>query len=307
MKKVSFLMSLYKEPNEYIKDAINSILNQTYDDFELILINDNPLISRNMSEFGIDKRQSNNIILINNKENMGLALSMNKAASFASGEFLARLDADDVASSNRIQEQVKIANNTNCDLVFSPSILIDDFGKEIGRTKNYYGMDISSILPFGNPIIHSSALIRASTFEKVGGYHPYIASQDYDLWLRMLSANSTFISTKDFLIKRRIQNESISYKRSYQQLLSRRYAVQQYFARLRGKGKDFDYNDYYNFLHRNKYEDSKKSMTLSLEIQRLENATNGMERLLTRLKSEQLRKDLFIGIWHKALYNFFRS
>ena len=120
MKKVSILMSIYNESEREIGLSINSILEQTYEDIELIIVIDNPKEKEKYLKL-LEKYTLNysNIIVSCNEENIGLAMSMNKAFELSNGDYIARMDADDISIKNRIEKEVNIIENHGYDFVFT--------------------------------------------------------------------------------------------------------------------------------------------------------------------------------------------
>ena len=106
MKKVSVLLTIYKESKLWLETSINSLIAQTYKNLEIIVVVDNPLISNDVVDF-LDKCKANGQLdYVINENNLGLAASLNIAFSKATGEYIARLDADDYCAPERIQKQV---------------------------------------------------------------------------------------------------------------------------------------------------------------------------------------------------------
>ena len=128
MRKISILMSIYNETIDQIVESIMSILHQTFSEFELIIVLDSP--ERDISDL-IQGFHDERIVFIRNSKNMGLALSMNRAASLSSTKILARMDADDVALQNRLEVEYNILVNNNIDFVFSNYNTIDGDSKII--------------------------------------------------------------------------------------------------------------------------------------------------------------------------------
>ena len=100
---ISIVMSVFNESESEILEAINSCLNQTYENIEILLVNDNPerFSEAGFQQFQLDER----IVLVRNKNNMGLALSVNKALRLANGSYVARMDADDISDKFRIEKE----------------------------------------------------------------------------------------------------------------------------------------------------------------------------------------------------------
>ncbi len=128
--KVSVIMSVYNG-DKYLREAIESILNQTFTDFEFIIVNDG---STDNSLEIIESYDDERIKTINNKKNIGLTKSLNKALKFAKGKYIARQDADDVSLPNRFEKQVEyLDSHPEVALVGTSVYLIDENGKIIGK------------------------------------------------------------------------------------------------------------------------------------------------------------------------------
>ena len=119
LEMVSVIMCTYNEPIEVIDASIKSILNQSYENIQLIIINDNP-DRLEMAKYLNDLSVNNHMIeYIKNEENIGLVRSLNRGLLKAKGEYIARMDADDISNTNRIKEQVTFLKKNNCDIVGS--------------------------------------------------------------------------------------------------------------------------------------------------------------------------------------------
>ncbi|CAM5185006.1 O-antigen biosynthesis glycosyltransferase WbnJ [Ureibacillus acetophenoni] len=193
MIKISVLMSVYNETKEDLIKSIESVLNQTLTCFEFIIVNDNPnnttLINVLKHYEKIDKR----VKIIYNVSNLGLALSLNKAAEIATGEYFIRTDADDICSIDRFEKQYNFIKDTNYDLVCSDYYFIDELGEPINRSVRWYEHNsLKKLLPFHNVIHHPTVIMRASVFRSLNGYRNFPCAQDYDLWLRMLLNDCNF-------------------------------------------------------------------------------------------------------------------
>lgn len=185
--RVSVVMSVYNEPKHYIRKAIDSILAQTYKAFEFIIIFDNPDNKDLYAYLGDLKDKDDRIHLVRNDKNIGLTKSLNKAIGMAKGEFIARMDADDISEANRFEEQVKFLNNNPQIGVCGSQInYIDEDDKVIGcnllpqEKKDFPYM----IMPF---FAHPAVMIRKTCLQDLK--QPYDEhfryAQDFDLWYRL--------------------------------------------------------------------------------------------------------------------------
>jgi glycosyltransferase involved in cell wall biosynthesis len=181
--KVSVVMSVYNG-EKYLKEAIDSILNQTFKDFEFIIINDG---STDNSLKIIKSYKDPSIILISRK-NKGLVDSLNEGIKKAKGEYIARMDADDISLKERFKKQVEFLDkNTEVGLVGTSMKIIDDNGS-VKRIQYVLCGDceLKSELILRCPYVHGSTMIRRNALPPSEIYRKkYWPAEDYDLWLRL--------------------------------------------------------------------------------------------------------------------------
>ena len=238
---VSVIMSCYNETEHDLQDSIESILNQSYRYFEFIIVNDNPdnaILKKILNKYRLSDIR---IKIINNSVNIGLSESLNKAISLSKGIYIARMDADDISYPNRLEKQIEYLKlNPNCDLVSTNRDDIDEESKIIKKASGIIVNDeaIPLILKYGSIITHPSVMIKASVIKSLGGYRSFKSSQDYDLWLRMVSLNCKFHIISEPLIKYRIRANSITnanFAKSYFEL---KYIRKLFFERKKNSNKD---------------------------------------------------------------------
>lgn len=220
-KKISVIMSVYNEKEEWLKLAIESILNQNYRNLEFVIILDNPnntlLRDLILAYCKIDNR----IVFTENKNNLGLVQSLNKGLKFATGEYIARMDADDIAFPNRFEVQIEYILNYDYDLVATRSVYIDENGKEIARS-GCYGKTPESCkksLMYRNILLHPSWLAKKSVFEEVGNYSEVTTAEDYDFLCRCASKGYRLCNIDKVLMKYRIHDNSTTVSKAKQQYL----------------------------------------------------------------------------------------
>ena len=179
--RISVIMSVYNG-ERYLRQAIESILNQTLPDFEFIIVNDASTDSSNQI---MQSYNDGRIRIINNESNIGLTRSLNKAIEQAKGELIARQDADDISLPNRLKEQFRFFEQHPDTVLLGSSIyIIDGDGKRRGKRvlKDYPGRNEFQ----GNWFAHGSAMFRRDIIRGMGGYNELFRySQDYELWLRI--------------------------------------------------------------------------------------------------------------------------
>ncbi|MDG5469929.1 glycosyltransferase [Deltaproteobacteria bacterium IMCC39524] len=185
MRKVSIVMPVYNG-SRYIGQAIESILNQSFRDFELIIINDG---STDDSVFKARAYSDARIKIIDRIENFGLAVTRNEGVAAACGTYVAMLDCDDIACSTRLEEQVRFLDqNPDFGLVGSWVELIDVDGCSDGDVWRYEtsSLKIPCALLFNNRFAQSAVMIRKDILPE-GPYRlEFPPAEDYDLWVRLL-------------------------------------------------------------------------------------------------------------------------
>ncbi len=249
MAETSVLMSVYNETLHDIKLSLESILTQEYSDYELIIVVDNPgyvAAIDFLNKYAIDDGR---IKVVVNEKNMGLALSMNVAASYATGEYLLRMDSDDVCYPGRFQMEVDTIKNSEYDLICGNYTYIDENDAPIERTVDVYtDRQIAKLLPLRNVIHHPTVIMKASLFNSVGGYRNYDCAQDYDLWLRMLNAGCKFHMMPEPLIKYRIRSTSITISKRYKQSCTGEYIRTLYRKPKNLRMTGYSYENYKQYL-----------------------------------------------------------
>lgn len=187
--KVSVIMGLYNTPISYAYEAIDSILNQTYQNFELIICNDGCTDSTFIDVLKKYKDCSK-IKFIENEKNSGLAFTLNHCLKYADGEYVARMDSDDISLNNRFAKQVEILdNNPDIDLVNCNVNVFDDSGI-YGERKYREYIQKKDFLK-NNPIVHPAVMVRKECFDRVSGYRDIpmtYRNEDYDLFMRMFAS-----------------------------------------------------------------------------------------------------------------------
>ena len=180
---VSVVMPVYNG-GLYLQEAIDSILSQRYKNIEFIIVNDG---SNDHTESIILSNYDNRIRYFINKSNKGLIYSLNFAIEQAQGEFIARMDADDVATEDRIEQQVSfLMSNPEYGICGTNFIQIDTNGKLISKVSlPQTNRDAQTFLFFGNCFCHSSMMIKSSLIRIFQYREEFLVCEDYDLWSRM--------------------------------------------------------------------------------------------------------------------------
>lgn len=213
---ISVIMAVYNA-EKYLNECIESILNQTYKDFEFIIIDDCST-DRSFSIIQEYAKKNKKIKVINNKENLGLTKNLNKALLLSKGKYIARMDADDISESTRFERQIKfLEENQDIDIVGSFCTDIDEEGNKIGERKNpITHEDILKVLPKVNPVAHPTVMMRKKSLNKIDNYkEKFKKCQDYDLWFRAAANGLKMHNIPEYLFKYRI-NDSYTSRKSFE-------------------------------------------------------------------------------------------
>jgi len=205
-------MSVYNEKEFYLKEAVKSILNQSFSDFEFIIIDDGSDDNnclRTLKEF-VEKDER--IKFIRNDTNIGLTKSLNKALALAGGTYIARIDSDDIADPHRLEKQLQFMEaNPSYALCGSWAYFIDQDGKITGEKRSPTDYErIKKRFIFFNFFTHSSLFFRKDIAMGLDGYNENLKkAQDYDFILK-ISAKYPVAVLPEFLCSNRLHKESIS-------------------------------------------------------------------------------------------------
>lgn len=211
---VSVVMAV-KDGEKFLEKSVLSILNQTLRNLELIVIDDGSMdrTPEILDRFG-DARMK-----VVTQPNRGLAAALNRGVSLARSSLVARMDADDIATPERLErERDMLESNPAIGLVGSATIVIDESGNEVRQwAPPTSDREIRSALIRANQFAHSSVMFRKSVFDSVGGYLDMPFSQDYDLWLRMAGV-AELANLQEPLLYRRETSDQFGTERETQQI-----------------------------------------------------------------------------------------
>lgn len=233
---ISVVMANYNgEP--FLRSAVESILAQTFDDFEFIVIDD---CSTDKGFFYLTNIDDPRMIVIRNQRNRGQTASLNIGLAGTSGEFIARMDSDDISMPDRFERQVFfLRENPEIDIVGSQAILIDGDANEMGRTRlpeDSEGIWAYSILQ--SPFVHPSVMIRGSVVREEGIlFDENYINQDFELWSRLL-VDHRGANIRDPLIHYRIHRDNMTSRhheknlRATVKIIERRLNVEGLHGRL---------------------------------------------------------------------------
>lgn len=247
-------MSTYNESLSDIKLSVESILGQTYESFEFIIVLDNPNNHEIRTYLTEVQQNDDRVHLLQNDKNIGLANSLNKAINESKGEYIARMDADDISFPMRLEKQIQyMKDNPQCDVLATDRINIDENGTPL-KTSHILVDDqktINEALKYGNILTHPTVLMKREVLELVGGYRDFKAAQDYDLWLRLRKCKVEFHIFPEVLLYYRIRNAGITKSNVAKQYSYALYA--RYLDKTERNGEDlFSSENYERFIERKK-------------------------------------------------------
>lgn len=209
--KFSVLMSVYyKENPKYLKDAIESVLNQTVKADEIVIIKDGKLtVELDMILEEYTNKYKGLFKIIEFKSNRGLGVALREGVLSCSNEIIARMDTDDIARKDRFEKQLKILNDKNLDIVGSN---IAEFDGEItniisNRTVPENSKDIKLFSKKRNPFNHMTVMYRKDAVLKAGNYEEFLWFEDYNLWVRMFMAGAKAYNIQENLVNARTGRE----------------------------------------------------------------------------------------------------
>lgn len=227
---ISVIMSTYKESELQLRQSIESILNQTYEDFEYIIILDCPDNQLHKTIIESYKEKDPRVRFYINEMNIGLANSLNKGIQLANGEFIARMDADDISLPDRFKNQLKYIQDKNYDLIGGITQMIDENGDliySIQKVPTNYDK-IKKILKYGQCIAHPTWFGKKVIFETLNGYREIPLCEDYDFTLRAVLSGYRISNLNKIVLQYRMTNHSISRQNLFEQYLYMTYITKQY-------------------------------------------------------------------------------
>lgn len=197
---------------KYISSAIESILNQTFKEFELIIVNDLST-DKTLNKIKSFSKNDSRVKIMNNNTRLDIATSLNIGISLASSNIIVRMDADDISLPNRLELQYKVINSSKNIAVVGANIIIMDIDENEIAKRNYptSSKKLKDCLFKYSPFAHPVVCFRKNLFEEVGGYNPkYSPTEDLDLWFR-LGRKYEFRSIPKPLLKYRLHGKSSSH------------------------------------------------------------------------------------------------
>lgn len=268
MKKelISVIMSVYKESQDELEKSINSILNQTYKNFEFLIVIDNPDEKWRIDY--INSIDDNRIRLILNDKNIGLPSSLNKAIKVSKGDFIARMDADDISEKDRLEKQILYLKDNNLDICGS---FVNCFYKNEIVKKNSFPITPKGIhidLYKKNCVPHPTYFLKKEVYKKLDGYKNIYTCEDYEFLLRADKKGYRIGNVPEYLLNYRLTENSISRSNPGKQVMISKFVKNWY----KKNSNDISTDDIENFLSSSYYNKKIKSYDKYWKIRNLRNA-----------------------------------
>ena len=215
-RKLSVIMAVHNG-QAYLRGAVDSILNQTYRDFDLIITNDGSIdmTAGILEEYALKDER----VKVITQERKGLTRSLNRMIDISKGSIIARHDADDLSHPERFERQIeRLLKDPKLMLIGTGAYYIDESGKVIGGEEVYAASEIiRRTLPRRNCFFHGSVMVKKYCLETVGKYHEeFKFGQDYDLFLRIAEKYET-ANIPEALYYHRIHTSNLSSQKAIEQ------------------------------------------------------------------------------------------
>lgn len=205
-------MCTYKEPKEYVRQAVESILKQSFPVYEYVIVIDDP---HNEEVIAYLKNTAENhpcMKLVFNERNMGLVKSLNRGLEEVTGEYICRMDADDISKENRIERQLAYLKTNHLDLIGCAVEDIDEKNQIINKAVVFPEKheQVFEYLKYNNALVHPSWFGKKEVFDSLSGYREIKACEDYDFVVRCVLFGMMLGNCPEVLLSYRINQHGIS-------------------------------------------------------------------------------------------------
>lgn len=224
-------MSIYKEPIEWIKLSIESVLNQTYPNMEYVIVLDNPNHYEAKEYIKDLVRRQFNITFLINEKNLGLVQSLNKGLLYCSGDFVARMDADDISLPDRIERQLLYLEKHKLDVIGCGIELFDEYHTTRKRSI-VHKFSCRFNVRYYTCLAHPSWIVKKSVYDSLKGYRNIDTCEDFDFLNRAINCGYSIGNYPEVLLRYRLNNNSISHTKYYKQYATMRFLSNYYRKRM---------------------------------------------------------------------------
>ncbi len=203
---ISIILPAYNTQEVFLREAVESVLTQTYSAWELLVIDDSTTAPVGKI---IESYQDERIKYFRNPQNLGMAASRNRGLELAAGEFIALLDHDDLWMPEKLEMQLELIRSANCNMVYSPVIF---FGSDNSNSPFRHNISFADMLPRHDIISCSCVLIRTDLIKKFNlKFSPEaVPTDDYAMWINIALYGGVIECTEQYLVRYRKHNNNVS-------------------------------------------------------------------------------------------------
>jgi glycosyltransferase involved in cell wall biosynthesis len=243
MAKVAVIMACYNA-RKYLPEAVDSVLNQTFRDFQLIVVNDGS--TDGSAEYLEEQRQQDPRMVVAHQKNQGQQAAANLAISISDSEYIARMDADDITTEDRLGKQVAFLD-ANREIGLSGGQLKRMGAKKAGLISNLplaHEDIVRGLLKNQHTLCNATTMFRRKLFQQIGGYWKHNIAEDWDMFLRIAQI-SRLANQPDYFLSYRLHTQSVNGRRIVEAQLHNEYAAALYLLR-EARQPEISYEEFLN-------------------------------------------------------------
>lgn len=304
---VSIILPIYNETIEWLEEAVNSILLQSYHHLEVILLLDNP--DNEVLKDYLLNLSDDRIKLVINEVNLGLTKTLNTALKLVQGEYIIRMDADDISAKLRVEKQLSYLISNNLDLIGTSYDTINESGESLNASPKLVTQhdEIVKMLVFEQPIAHPTWLGKTEVFQALQ-YHEITGAEDYDFLCRAALSGYKLGNHPEKLLDYRIRMTSITSQLRYKQLINKYIISKSYEKSIRLKqAYVFTSSQYIEMEKFKKTYDTYERGKAILKISYFKASLKLMGSLLFMPYSKYFRFKIYCRVFANKLYKDQRS
>ena len=211
---VTVIMSVYNTKPSYLKTAVQSILEQTYQNIEFIIVNDGSNENRLESLMQKYAWMDSRIILLSSATNQGKAFQLNRAISISHGQYIALMDADDISERSRIEKQLQYMLSHNLDISSCFMSIIDIYGDTIKKVFSPVSEEkIRKVIMRYSPLFHGCSMYKKEVFDDFLFNEQYRGAEDYEFFMRVIASGKYKISNlAEYLYRYRYHKDAYTWQ-----------------------------------------------------------------------------------------------
>ena len=234
---ISVVMSVYNTEADWLRESIESVLKQTYSNFEFIICLDCPTDNSESIVYDYSKRD-NRIIIIKNSNNLGLTRNLHNVMNMAQGKYVARMDSDDISMPTRFEKQVEfLETHDSVSVIVSRAQILSNnkkgrvFGSQLTEDDE---LNRINMMFFNAGIVHPTAMIRSSflKLKHINYDTKMLKSQDYGLWVDILANGGIIRELQEPLLLYRVHPNQITNRQSNEQIKCLKYSMRKQLLKM---------------------------------------------------------------------------